>query len=463
MELKKALEQYFGYSEFRPGQAEIISTVLKGEPVLGMLPTGTGKSLCYQLAGYLLPGTVIIISPLISLMEDQVNQLQQLGEKRVIALNSVLSYSEKDYVLKNMKKYKFIFMSPEMFLQEKIMAQLKTSNISLVVVDEAHCISQWGIDFRPEYLKLSAGIHQLPQPRIMALTATATPNVREDIKHLLFHHQVKSFVYSVDRPNISYFVFQAEKKTKLRELLETLSGTGIVYCATRKQVESLYQLFRNDFPVAFYHGGLSGQERRVLQQQFQQDELKVLFATNAFGMGINKNNIRYVIHYDLPDSPENYLQEIGRAGRDGHHAQAILLYENNDEKIHYFLQDQINDVRKLYEMKQQNPELLIELPLIKKWETYFPDQSDQIISLLEKRQQVKRQQIRFMLAYVQQTECRRKFLTNYFAEKLEKIPKTCCDNHGATLTTVENNLQEKVQPQSWQEILEKIFKNPLKI
>lgn len=288
MELTELLKTKFHYDHFRPGQQDIIETLLSGKSVLGMLPTGSGKSLCYQLPGYLLDGTVIIISPLISLMEDQVTQLQRLGEKRVVALNSLLSSWEKQWILNEAHKYKFIFMSPEMFLSSRVQETLQRMKISLVVVDEAHCISQWGIDFRPEYLKLTDGIKFVGGSLVLALTATATKAVREDIQRLLFGNKAQEFIYSVERPNISYFVYQEDKLKKLLELVKSLDGSGIIYCATRKKVEELYQVLKKKHAVAYYHGGLSGQERRVLQQQFLTGDLQLLIATNALEWGLTK-------------------------------------------------------------------------------------------------------------------------------------------------------------------------------
>lgn len=460
MELKKVLKEKFNYDQFRPGQQDIIETLLAGESVLGMLPTGTGKSLCYQLPGYLLQGTVIIISPLISLMEDQVIQLQRIGEKRVVALNSLLTSWEKQNVLTNAHYYKFIFMSPEMFLSENVQNTLENINIALVVVDEAHCISQWGIDFRPEYLKLADGIASIGDSLILALTATATQSVRSDIQSLLFRSkQAKEFVFSVDRPNISYFVFQEEKTKKIQELINSLNGAGIIYCATRKNVEELYHLFKGYQKIAYYHGGLSGQERRMLQQQFLSGDLRILIATNAFGMGINKEDIRFVIHYDLPDSPENYLQEIGRAGRDGLASQAILLYQEGDEYIHHFLQEQTEQSQKLFEIKLKINDLVLDDPLIKKWEKFFPNDSDHIMCLLDQRKAIKKNQLKIMLNYISTKGCRRDFLVSYFDESLKVKNPICCDNDGAVLPEINNKELTVERTQSWQKIIKKIFKN----
>lgn len=463
MELTDVLKQQFHYDHFRPGQAEIIEALLAGRSVLGMLPTGTGKSLCYQLPGYLLEGSVVIISPLISLMEDQVTQLQHLGEKRAVALNSLLTAWEKQQILQEITRYKFIFMSPEMFLTPKVQQSLQAIRLALIVVDEAHCISQWGIDFRPEYLKLAEGIQTVEGSLVLALTATATQSVRKDIQQRLFGDlPAVEVVYSVDRPNISFFVYQEDKSQKLAELLDTLTGAGIIYCATRKKVEELYQLFKDRQSIAYYHGGLSGQERRMLQQQFIAGEVRLLIATNAFGMGINKENIRFVIHYDLPDSPENYLQEVGRAGRDGKASQAILLYEAGDEYIHHFLQDQTEQSKKLYEIKQKMTDLTFEDPLIEKWEHFFPNEEQQLMDLLDQRRINKKMQLQKMLDYVATKDCRRNFLLAYFDEQGEKDHPVCCDNDGARLMSRAPVAEKKLSPFAWEEIIQKLFKNPLK-
>lgn len=463
MELKQVLKEKFNYDRFRPGQQEIIETLLTGKSVLGMLPTGTGKSLCYQLPGYLLEGTVVVISPLISLMEDQVAQLQRFGEKRAVALNSLLSSWEKQWILREVHTYKFIFMSPEMFLSADVQKNLQAAKIALIVVDEAHCISQWGIDFRPEYLKLAEGIRNIHARLVLALTATATKAVRSDIQRLLFRPEpAQEFIYSVDRPNIRFFVYQEEKFKKLLELTENMSGSGIIYCATRKKVEEIYEALKDRQAVAYYHGGLSGQERRMLQQQFIAGKLRLLVATNAFGMGINKENIRFVIHYDLPDSPENYLQEVGRAGRDGLPSQAILLYEEGDEHIHHFLQEQTNQSRKLFEIKQKISDLVFEDPLIKKWEQFFPNQETQLVKLLNQRGVTKRIQLQRMLDYIAISTCRREFLVAYFDEVLPAKNPDCCDNDGADLLTKPSQQPVIEAEVPWQEIIQKIFKNPLK-
>lgn len=271
MELTELLKTKFNYDRFRPGQQEIIETLLAGKSVLGMLPTGTGKSLCYQLPGYLLEGTVIVISPLISLMEDQVTQLQRLGEKRAVALNSLLSSWEKQWILSEAHKYKFIFMSPEMFLAPHVQKTLQAMRVSLVVVDEAHCISQWGIDFRPEYLKLADGIKSIGDSLVLALTATATKTVREDIQRLLFDHAVPEVIYSVDRPNISFFVYQEDKYKRLQELLGSLDGSGIIYCATRKKSKSFMRHLSKIMQSRIIMADLAGKKDECCSNSFYQE------------------------------------------------------------------------------------------------------------------------------------------------------------------------------------------------
>ncbi len=337
MELIDELRKRFGFSSFRPGQEEIIQALLQEQNVLAVLPTGNGKSLCYQLTGYLREGIVVIVSPLLSLMEDQVTQLQKQGEKRVVAYNSLLSKSEKAYVLQHLAEYKFLFLSPEMLTQKELLNVLQRQKIGLYVIDEAHCVSQWGVDFRPEYQQLGVIGKRLGSPVTLALTATATTVVQQDIEKVLFVLPPQVVRHSVNRKNISLFVRKTEDKDEeLATLMKQANGSMIIYCATKKEVERLYQLYRGSFSVGYYHGGLDASQRRQLQLQFSQNKLQFLVATNAFGMGIDKPDIRTVVHYDLPDSLENYVQEIGRAGRDQQPSKAILLYKKNDERIHYF-------------------------------------------------------------------------------------------------------------------------------
>ncbi|KAF0816976.1 ATP-dependent DNA helicase RecS (RecQ family) [Bacillus sp. ZZV12-4809] len=339
MRLEVLLQSKFGYPAFRPGQKEIIESVLAGRNTIAMLPTGTGKSLCYQLPGYMIEGQVIIISPLLSLMQDQAEQLMLNGEKRVIAFNSFLSRSEKRQALNNLDQYKFIFISPEMLYYEPVLSQLEKLRIALFVIDEAHCISQWGYDFRPDYLKLGEVRQKIGNPVTLALTATATREVKADIKKSLGILDCSEFIYSVDRPNIALSVEKTEnyrvKTERLIELAETLKGPGIIYFSSKKMAEQIADLLREKGAkrVMSYHGGMDQESRILVQQQFIHGQLDLICATSAFGMGINKDNIRYVIHFHMPLQIESYLQEIGRAGRDGKQSIAIMLYAPGDEQL----------------------------------------------------------------------------------------------------------------------------------
>lgn len=354
MSLKDELQKRFGFTSFRSGQEEIIQSLLNDQDVLAVLPTGNGKSLCYQLTGYLREGIVIIVSPLLSLMEDQVMQLQKQGEKRVVAFNSLLSRTERYYVLNHLSDYKFLFLSPEMLTQKDVIEQLQKQKIGLYVIDEAHCVSQWGVDFRPEYQQLGEIAQKLGSPVTLALTATATTAVQHDIETVLFQEVPVRIIHSVNRQNIALYVKKtSQKEADLEDLMKQAKGSMIIYCATKKEVERLYQLFRSRFTIGYYHGGLEASQRRQLQQQFSQNKLQFLIATNAFGMGIDKPDIRYVVHYDLPDSLENYVQEIGRAGRDQQASEAILLYKENDERIHYFFNQLSREQRQSFEIYLQ--------------------------------------------------------------------------------------------------------------
>lgn len=333
------LQEHFGFSSFRPGQEKSIRAVLAGKNTLTILPTGAGKSLLYQLPAYLLPGTVIVISPLISLMQDQVDRLRQQGEKRVIMLSGQLNGKDRMLVLQHLSSYKFIFTSPEMMSNEQVLNAFENVKTALLVIDEAHCISQWGPDFRPEYLLLKLVRQRLSCPTTLMLTATATPRVRQDILKKIGIVDVKEVIESVDRSNIFLAVEkvtnQEEKDEKLLQLVAKYQGPGIIYFSSRKLASQMAEWLqsRTKLNVAAYHAGIADIERFQIQHQFMLNQIQVICATSAFGMGIDKNDIRYVIHYHLASNLENYLQEIGRAGRDGQSSLAVILYANGDELI----------------------------------------------------------------------------------------------------------------------------------
>ena len=386
------LKKYFGYSEFREGQENLIDGILAGRDVLGIMPTGAGKSICYQVPALLLSGITIVISPLISLMKDQVQALNQAGVHAAY-INSSLSESQisKALRLAAAGQYKIIYVAPERLETYEFLSFAKNAEISMLTVDEAHCISQWGQDFRPSYLKIVQFIKQLEKrPIISAFTATATENVKEDILCVLGLIEPEILVTGFDRKNL-YFAVETPKKKDtyvINYVKEHASESGIIYCATRKNVDKVYEkLYEEGISVTKYHAGLSGEERRQNQEDFIYDNSPVMVATNAFGMGIDKSNVRYVLHYNMPQSLENYYQEAGRAGRDGEKAECILLYSPQDVVVNRFLLDS----------KEQNAE-------------YTAEENDAVRARDEER-------LRLMTYYCVTTGCLRTYILHYFGEK----------------------------------------------
>ncbi|MFA9464979.1 MAG: DNA helicase RecQ [Velocimicrobium sp.] len=342
MDKFQILKKYFGYDEFREGQSLLIDCILNGQDILGIMPTGAGKSLCYQVPSLLMQGVTLVISPLISLMKDQVQALNQAGIHAAF-INSSLTDTQisKALHLAMNGQYKIIYVAPERLETYEFMEFARRVEISMLTVDEAHCISQWGQDFRPSYLKIVQFIKMLPKrPVISAFTATATKTVREDILCVLGLQNPQVLVTGFDRKNLYFSVEKPKKKESF--LFEYVKGHqnegGIIYCATRKNVDTLYEkLSIKGIAVTRYHAGLLNEARKVNQDDFIYDRKQVIVATNAFGMGIDKSNVRYVIHYNMPQSLENYYQEAGRAGRDGEEAECILLYSAQDVMINRFL------------------------------------------------------------------------------------------------------------------------------
>ncbi len=334
---EEILSRVFGYASFREGQAEIIDAILAGRDALAVMPTGGGKSLCYQIPALLLPGVTLVISPLISLMKDQVAALSEAGVPAAY-LNSSLSAAEAAEVFVQLRyaRLKLLYVAPERLLAERFLAAVSDLAIPLVAVDEAHCISQWGQDFRPDYLRIADFLSHLPRrPTIAAFTATATARVREDVVRALRLQNPLQVVTSFDRPNLCFSVERPAARAKNPRLLALLNEregkSGIVYCATRRNVEALCDALRAaGIPATRYHAGLLDEERRRNQEDFIFDRAPVMVATNAFGMGIDKSNVSFVIHYNMPKSIEEYYQEAGRAGRDGASADCILLFSQGD-------------------------------------------------------------------------------------------------------------------------------------
>jgi len=391
--LDATLKETFGYDSFRPLQREIIESVMSGHDTFALLPTGGGKSLCFQLPALIQPGLTLVVSPLIALMKDQVDALQAAGVAATY-LNSSLGASETKERMSGLHRgrFKLLYAAPERILLEHWEDLLQSWNISLIAIDEAHCISEWGHDFRPEYRKLERLRQLLPETPVLALTATATGRVRQDIVHRLHLKEPACFTASFNRPNLTYRVIPKQGPTEqVWEFVNKRKGeAGIIYCASRDGTESLAaSLQSRGHPALPYHAGLSDADRSAHQEAFLNDEARTICATIAFGMGINKPNVRYVVHHDLPKNLESYYQETGRAGRDGLPSDCLLLFSAGDAaKQRYFI-DQIS-----------NPE----------------------------EQQHARLQLNQMIHYAESAACRRLDLLAYFGETWEEIPCQACDN-----------------------------------
>ena len=396
---EEALKVLFGYDSFRQGQKSIIDSILSGRDAFAVMPTGAGKSVCYQIPAMLLPGITLVISPLISLMQDQVKALNEAGVAAAF-INSTLSESAFVETVRRARQgfYKMIYVAPERLVTEGFMNLAKSVTISMITVDEAHCISQWGQDFRPSYMKIVEFVRMLPvRPIISAFTATATENVREDIVCTLGLDHPFCLVTGFDRENL---FFQVDKpKNKEQYILDYLSEhadeSGIIYCATRKNVDNLYELLKSKgISVAKYHAGLSATDRKKMQDDFVFDYISVVVATNAFGMGIDKSNVRFVIHYNMPQSMENYYQEAGRAGRDGLDSKCILLFSPQDIMINRFLLEH----KEISDLEPADAEIV-------------RDRDTKRLQSMER--------------YCYTTECLRNYILKYFGENPTKPCEDC--------------------------------------
>ena len=402
MDKHTALKQYFGHDEFRLGQEELVDALLSRQDVLGIMPTGAGKSICYQLPALLLPGVTLVISPLISLMKDQVAALAQIGLSAAF-INSTLSQDQCQEIFHRARHgiYKLIYVAPERLSAPSFLHLAQELEIPLVAIDEAHCVSQWGQDFRPSYLKITEFVENFPQrPTVGAFTATATEQVKEDIKRLLALQNPLCITTGFDRPNLYFETIRPKSKDAyLKKFISEHPGqSGIVYCSTRKTVESVCAvLAESGFPATRYHAGLPEDERRQNQEDFVYDRVQIMVATNAFGMGIDKSNVGFVIHYNMPKDVESYYQEAGRSGRDGAYAHCALLFSENDVRMMKFLINAVSDHEELSKEEQKS------------------------------LQQRDLQRLEKMTSYCKTTGCLRAYLLRYFGES---APDYCgkCSN-----------------------------------
>ena len=388
----RMLETYFGYTSFRPAQEAPVASLLRNEDVIGIMPTGAGKSICFQIPALCKPGLTIVFSPLISLMKDQVDGLLVQNIPAAL-INSTLTQAEFNKTMYEVRsgKIKLLYIAPERLGSNFFCNVLRALPIAQVIVDEAHCISEWGHDFRPSYRLIGEWLNSLPKrPIVGAFTATATKYVENDIKKLLGLDNANVYVTGFDRPNLSFSVIRTPKRMDyvVHYVRQHANENGIIYCATRKDVDRVYEnLTRAGIKVGHYHGGLNDEVRREMQNAYADDKLQVMVATNAFGMGIDKSNVRYVLHYQMPRNMESYYQEAGRAGRDGAPAECILLYSGQDVQVHKYLIEQS-----------------IETP---------------------ERQEVELRKLQSMIDYCFCSNCLRKYMLNYFGES---TVWTTCDN-----------------------------------
>lgn len=474
--LVHALKTIFGFQRFQSAQEDIVRQVLEGDNVLAILATGAGKSLCYQLPAMLLPGTTVVVSPLIALMKDQLDMLGELGITNIVAINSTLSEEQEQAAMRRIAggSLKIVFVTPEKLEDERFLVLLQKLHVPLFVVDEAHCISAWGHDFRPAYLALGQAIARLGHPPVLALTATATPAVREDILQQLGIPNTKPIVKGFDRPNLRYEVRRAESEAdKLKVLKELftngLDGTGIIYTATIKNALEVQRFLREsmNLPAAVYHSKLQKHERVSVHELFMNEAIRAVVATNAFGLGIDKPNIRFVVHYDLPGSVEAYTQETGRAGRDGNLSRCVLVYRMSDTRVQtYFLTGKYPDVEEVqrvfgtleyFDAQQEGVSLtdlrrISQLPLTKlkvvlallKKAGFIVVRGRSRYSLsdgarknrelvlnltnYETKKSYDQSKLAMMLQYAETRSCRRRFILNYFGEDFERPACGACDN-----------------------------------
>ncbi|HEY0064251.1 MAG TPA: ATP-dependent DNA helicase RecQ [Telluria sp.] len=472
--ITRLLHTIFGVERLRDGQRHVIDSVLDGNDTLAIMPTGSGKSLCYQIPARLMAGTTIVVSPLISLMKDQLEKLEALGI-RAAQVNSSLTREEEDNALEGIRStaHEIVFCTPERLSNPDFLAVLKSVQIALVVVDEAHCISQWGHDFRPAYLEMAAAIDALGKPPVLALTATATEDVVADIGKQLGRARINVVNTGIYRPNLHYRVVQVtnndERYEQARALVQASEGVGIVYAATVKAAEEMQQVLADaGESVTLYHGKLPSAERKANQDMFMAGERRVMVATNAFGMGIDKPDTRFVIHLQLPANLEAYYQESGRAGRDGQDAECTLLYFQDDKRVQQFFLVKhypvANDLRMIYEIVRKlcedgkptydvidqaidelaSGKLKVCLKLLKDGKLLRQNRKleylltatearaatfEELAAIYAGKQERDREALEQMVSYAVSGFCRWKVLLDYFNDEVDGFEKCCrCDN-----------------------------------
>ena len=472
--MRRTLRKTFGLDKLRPGQAEVIRSVLEGNHTLAIMPTGAGKSLCYQLPSLHLEGTTVVVSPLISLMKDQVDKLEDAGLEAA-QLNSALTTEEREENLEQIESEQsdFIFVTPERFTKQEFLADLRKRDVNFVVIDEAHCISEWGHDFRPAYLSLGAAVKTLGAPPVLALTATATPEVQADIEKQLDLGKLCVVRTGIYRPNLQFEVKRVtnerEKHEALIRILNEHEGTGIIYCSTVKTVEALTDWLKAfDFKIEHYHGRMKPADRKRNQDAFMNGELKAIVATNAFGMGIDKPDIRFVVHYQMPGSLEAYYQEAGRAGRDGEPATCSLFYQLEDRRTHQFFlggkHPTFDDILAVHQALEtlgaaETPvalsavqehantvsdskvrvvlALLKEMKVVKElrgskfrllWVDITRRELEVLTRLSEEKAEKDKEKLERMMQYGQSATCRWRLLHDYFGEVMKAERCGACDN-----------------------------------